>query len=498
MFPRIAREAARRHPDRALFVSLDGQVVTYADFDRLSDQVAAGLVQRGVGAGDVVCLALPSRPEYAVLLLAATKVGAVTAGINPALAPLERGELVELADASLVVATADLLDGLPQDRMTEVVERAGQARSMLASLRGPETMLTDLAPEDLDRDVAIVFTSGTTGLPKGAVFTERQLDAMVRLDVGMKWGEGGHIIASTQFAHVGFTNKLPAQVRSGVTIHWMERWSATEVLRLTDALRLPALGGVAPQIALLLAHPSFDTFDLTAVDTVLAGGGPSSPALVAEARDRFGADYLVRYSCTQSGGVGTTTARDASLDEILHTVGRARPGVEVAVRGESGEPVPVGEVGEICLRADTVMDRYWDDPSASAEALRAGWLHTGDLGTMDGAGVVRIVGRAKEMFIRGGYNVFPVEVEAVLSTHPAVRQVVVVPRPDPLMGEIGVAVVIPTDPTRPPSLEDLRGFASDRLAVFKLPEALRVVEQLPYTGMLKIDRRKLAAAECPP
>jgi acyl-CoA synthetase (AMP-forming)/AMP-acid ligase II len=141
------------------------------------------------------------------------------------------------------------------------------------------------------------------------------------------------------------------------------------------------------------------------------------------------------------------------------------------------------------------MAGYWRDPAATAEALRDGWLHTGDLGSIDDAGCLRLVGRAKEMFIRGGYNVYPLEVEAVLSQHPAVAEVAVAPRPDEVMGEIGVAVVVPRDATLPPSLDDLRAFAADRLAAHKLPEALRLVAALPLTAMQKLDRRALAAHE---
>lgn len=493
MFPAIVRQAARAHGDRPLLVGPDGQLVTYADADRVSDEVAAGLARRGVGVGDVVCLALPSRPEYAIAYIASAKLGAVTAGINPSLTPPERAALVDSVGPGVVLATPDLAEGLDAAVVQEV-HLTDDVDALLRDVRDVAAVPTTPASEP-DHPVAIVFTSGTAGLPRGAVFANRQLAAMVRIDVGMKWGEGGHIIASTQFAHVGVMTKLPAQMRQGTTIHWLERWRPEPVLELTSRLRLPTIGGVAPQVALMLRVDDFDAHDLDSVDTLVVGGGPSSPALVREARERFGAAYLIRYSCTQSGGVGTTTARNAPEEEILETVGRARPGIEVEVRHEDGGLAEVGEVGEVCLRSDTVMEGYWRAPEATAQDLRAGWLHTGDLGHVDDRGCLRIVGRSKEMYIRGGYNVFPVEVEGVLSTHPGVRQVVVVPRPDPVMGEVGVAVIVPRDASRPPTLEDLRRHARPRLAGFKLPAAVRVVDELPVTGMLKIDRRALAAHE---
>jgi acyl-CoA synthetase (AMP-forming)/AMP-acid ligase II len=213
---------------------------------------------------------------------------------------------------------------------------------------------------------------------------------------------------------------------------------------------------------------------------------------VREARKRFGAAYSIRYSSTESGGCGTGTAFDADDEEALFTVGKPRGGIEVRVLDDEGLPVGDGEVGEVWLRSPTTMAGYWRDEEATAATLVGGWLRTSDLGRLDERANLCLAGRSKEMFIRGGYNVYPAEVEAVLADHPAVRELAIVPRPDDVMGEVGVAVVVPNDPHQPPTLEDLRAFATDKLARFKLPEALRVVEQIPLTPMLKVDRRALA------
>jgi acyl-CoA synthetase (AMP-forming)/AMP-acid ligase II len=244
--------------------------------------------------------------------------------------------------------------------------------------------------------------------------------------------------------------------------------------------------------------PEAGRHDSEHVRSVIVGGAASPPALVAAVRDLFGASYSIRYSSTESGGCGTGTAFDADDDEALHTVGRPRPGIEVTVRDEDGRPVDRDEVGELWLRSPTRMAGYWRDPEATAAAITPdGWLRTGDLARIDRRGLVRLAGRAKEMFIRGGYNVYPAEVEAALAAHPSVAEVAVVPRPDPVMGEIGVAVVVPRDPTAAPSLDDLRAFLDGRLAAYKRPEALRIVDALPLTPMQKVDRRSLTAAEAP-
>jgi acyl-CoA synthetase (AMP-forming)/AMP-acid ligase II len=479
------REAGRRFGDLVAFVDPGGEPLTYRDLDRWSDALAAGLARRGVGPGDRVVLQLPSDTSYVLAYVAAAKLGAVTAGVNPRLAPPEQAALVELADPAVVLADgSEVRDEVAPARTARTTRTTPPARVALPEL-----------PPDPARPVAVVFTSGTTGRPKGAVFTEAQLAAVARLDTGDAWAEPGTpgpaMLASTQFAHVGFMTKLPWYLRLASRIHVLGRWRADDALRTIAEQRMPSIGGVAPQLALMLRSPEMDRHDWSHVRTIVAGGAASPPALVAEARARFGAAYSIRYSSTESGGCGTGTAFDADDAEALHTVGRPRPGIAVAVRDEAGRPVADGEVGELWLRSPTQMTGYWRDPEATAATLVEGWLRTGDLARLDERGNVVLAGRHSDMYVRGGYNVHPAEVEGLLAAHPGVADAVVVPRPDPVMGEVGVAVVVPRDPAAPPALDELRGFLDGRLARFKLPEALRVVEALPLTPMQKVDRRAL-------
>lgn len=479
MLAATVREAARRFGHLTALVDPDGTPITFADLDRRSDAVAAGLVARGVAPGDRVVLRLRSDSRYVVAYAAAAKAGAVTAGINPRLTAAEQAALVGLADPALVLHDPDGLAELT--RLGEAAVDRGAAAPVL--------------PPDRDRPVAIVFTSGTTGMPKGAVFCERQLEAVAVTDTGGAWAPPGQagpaMLASTQFAHVGFTTKLPWYLRLATRTHILDRWRADDALRTIAEQRMPSIGGVAPQIALMLRSPEIDRHDWDHVTTIVAGAAASPPALVRAARERFGAAYLIRYSSTESGGCGTGTAPDADDEEALFTVGSPRPGVEVQVRDDGGRSVRPGEVGELWLRSPTQMSGYWRDPGATAATLVGGWLRTGDLARIDDRGLVRLAGRRTEMFVRGGYNVHPAEVEAELAAHPGVAEVAVVPRPDPVMGEIGVAVVAPRDPQAPPSLGELRAFLRGRVASYKLPESLRVVDALPRTAMQKVDRRAL-------
>lgn len=488
------RGAAERFGDRPAFVAAAGWPLSFAELHRRSDEVAAGLAARGIGEGSVAVLLLGSTPDYVVAYAALAKLGAITAGVNPRFTEDEVRRCLEVVRPDVVLAAGPLHAGLAGAASLVEAPRARAVDELLADLAVPGGTAPPLAP-DPDRPVTIVLTSGTTGRPKGAVFTDRQHAAVVEIDTGGAWGGGGPMLAGTELAHVGFMTKLPWYLRKGHTLHLLDKWRAAEVLRIVEQTAMASVGGVAPQIALLLAQPDFDDRDLRAVQALIVGGGPSSPALVEEARRRFGAAYSIRYSSTESGGVGTGTAFDAPDEEALHTVGRPRAGIELAIRDEAGRELPDGEVGEVCLRSGAVMAGYWRDPDATAATLVDGWLRTGDLGYVDPDGCLRLAGRRKEMYIRGGYNVYPMEVEAVLATHPGVADVAVVPRPDPVMGEIGVAVVVPRDPADPPSLDDLRSFARGRLSAHKLPEARRLVDRLPLTTGQKLDRRALAAHE---
>ncbi|HVA03138.1 MAG TPA: class I adenylate-forming enzyme family protein [Acidimicrobiales bacterium] len=513
MFDDVIREAAARYGDTPLYVTPDGSELSYAALDRLSDEVVEGLHARGVGAGDVVALVLPSGPAYAVVYAAAAKMGAVTAGVNDRLSPPERRHCLAVVRPRLVVTSAELARDTAIGDVAEVQDTievdtgagagAGAGSdllSMLVELRPAPRSATGSAytsgrdlPPDPDRPVAVVFTSGTTGEPKGAVFTWRQLEAIGDIDGGGQWGNGGRGLSSTSFAHLGYMTKLPQALRGGGTTFIMGRWSAGDALEIVERHGITALGGIPTQIALMLRHDRFDSTDTSRVRMIAMGGGPSTAALVREARARFGVPVVVRYTCTEAG-VGVGTAADDPPEDAEESVGRARKGVELTIRSDDDGTLPAGELGHVCLRSPAVMQGYWRDPDASAAVFTPdGAVRTGDIGYLDERGRLHLSGRSKEMYVRGGYNVYPLEVENVLADHPGVAHVAVIPRFDPVMGEIGVAVVVPRhigigDEL---TLEGLRDHGRGRLAAYKLPEALVLTEELPRTAMEKIDRTAL-------
>jgi acyl-CoA synthetase (AMP-forming)/AMP-acid ligase II len=246
---------------------------------------------------------------------------------------------------------------------------------------------------------------------------------------------------------------------------------------------------------LIMRLPDLDSYDISSVTSITLGAGPATAALVAEIQARFKVPVSVRYSSTESGGIGTSADGDDALNAEGLCVGRPRGPVRVAVVDESLRPLPVGELGEVCMRSPAVMSGYYRDPEQTATAFTPdGSVRTGDMGWLDELGRLHLAGRHRERYVRGGYNIYPGELEAALADHPAVAQVAVVPVADETFGQIGVAAVVPLDPARPPSLEDLRAFGAARIASYKLPDRVVIVDALPLTPMEKLDRVALERA----
>ena len=491
MLAETAAEAAERFGDRLAFVTDEGLSLTYGEFNALADAAAVGLAERGVREGDVVALLLPSAPEHFITYVAAAKLGAVTAAINPKLVTAEREAVLRAAAPRVIVTTESLAP--TSDGSTPVVEitPASEVGGVLANLavrgQAPPPLATDL-----DRPIAIVFTSGTTGIPKGAVFGGKQIAFITQCDVGDEWGGGGHSMAGSALAHLGPTTKLAGNIKKGSTQHLsMRPWRAAEALASIAELKIAAFGGVPTQVALMLRDPTFDQTDLSSVKAVVMGGGPATPALVREARARIRAPLSVRYSCTEAG-IGCGTSFGDPLEDAEVSVGRPLAGVRLSIRRDDGGECQPTEIGEVCLGSPAVMDGYWRNSSANADVFTAdGSVRTGDLGWIDDQGRLRLAGRNRERYVRGGYNVHPMEVEGVLADHPDIASVAVVGRHDPVMGEVGVAVIVPRDGSATPDLAQLRSFAGERLARYKLPDDLVVVSALPLTAGEKVDRRAL-------
>ncbi len=506
----LLRAAAREAPDAEAFRYRDERL-TYADWDALAGAMAAALAARGVVRGDVVALLLPSTPFYLVAYLGAARLGAVTAGINVRYRRGEIRSLLARCGARLLVAVRTWHD-VDFDAMVEPLRaelpaltdvlwldadalRAGTA-PVVRAVAGDAGALPDDGPSP-DDAAAIVFTSGTTGVPKGAWYAHRNLLALAEIEARRHPGGlarfGRHLAAGLSFAHVGTMARIAVQIGHLGSSHILDAFDPATVLAILERERLPHLGAIPTQAIMLLDHPDRARRDLGALRTVLLGGAPSSPALIRRVQETLGVQVSVRYSSTEVG-IATASLHDDPPEILATTVGKATPGVELRIVDAANRPVPADEIGQVVVRSPATMRGYWRDPDATAAVVDAdGWIHTGDLGFLDAAGYLRLRGRESEMFIRGGFNVYPAEVEDLLARHPKVARAAVVGLPDATFGEIGWAFVAARDPADPPTLADLRAFVGAELASFKRPDGLTVLPELPVTPMFKVDKQALRA-----
>jgi acyl-CoA synthetase (AMP-forming)/AMP-acid ligase II len=469
--------------------------LTFGQWDEAADAVARVFAAQGVSKGDVVCLLLPSSIDYAICYQAAARLGAITTGINLRLGPPEQASITARTRPVVSVVDGDAVsDSALPPGLGRIVPRAALADGAgRAPSRWPVL--------DAGDPVTIVWTSGSTGVPKGALFDHRNL-AAVAAGTDVLSHPGDRRLSPLPFAHVGYMTRPWDEIAHGVTtVIAPQPWSAATAIALLIEERVTVGQGVPTQWALMLAHADLAGADVSHLRIAGTGASRVPPELVRAMRERLGCPVVVRYTSTETS-LGTGTQPGDPDDVVATTVGRPVPGVELALASETGDPVATGEVGRVRLRSGAVMRGYIGDlttgavidEAATAAVLdSAGWITTGDLGWVGEDGNLRLVGRVAEMYIRGGYNVYPAEVEAVLGSHEAVAEVAVVGIPDPVLGEIGAAVIVPVAGAAAPELAPLRALCRTRLADYKAPDRLVIVDQLPLTAMAKVDKRALSA-----
>ena len=483
----LLRDVASRHPTADAFVDAGGRRLSFSAWDRAADGVAAGLAELGVGAGDVVCLLLGSSLEYAICYQAAMRLGAVTSGVNTRLGPDEIAHILGVAAPRLTI-TPDDERVLPTSAGTTV------PWSRLAPyVEADRVPMPNLTP---DQPVVICWTGGTTGRPKGVWFDHDNL-AAVSVATGVLSERFDRRLSPVPFAHVGTMTRAWDEISHVITtVITPVRWTAADSLRLIEAERVTVAQGVPTQWELMLRSPTLEATDLSSLRIAATGAARVTADLLRRMRAVLGVPVINRYASTEAGGV-ISGSRPGDPDEVvLETVGRPSDGVEIRVAGDDGEVLPVGGIGRVQVRSGAVMRGYWRDPEGTAAVLDAdGWVTVGDVGRLDADGNLTLVGRDGERYLRGGYNVYPVEVERVLSEHPDVGEVAVVGVPDPVLGEIGFAFVVPAapdDPARAPLPDDLRTWVGAHLADYKVPDRVVVLGEMPLTSVGKIDRRTLA------
>jgi acyl-CoA synthetase (AMP-forming)/AMP-acid ligase II len=342
----------------------------------------------------------------------------------------------------------------------------------------------------------VIYTSGTTGQPKGVLQTHGSVNAAIsRFAARLGLGPGDRsIFASPLFWIHGCWHQALVPLHCGSGLVLDTRFDAARFLQTVVADRCTHLQGVPTQYEMILNHPESATYDLTGIRVAQIGGSTFHPSLLDRLRERApNASFLAAYGLTEAGVV-TSTAPDDSFKDIATTVGRMHPGGDAIVVDEDNDvPIEAGRVGELCLRSDCVMKGYLDDAEASSRALRGGWLHTGDLAVMEERGLIRILGRNQDAYKRGGITVYAADIETVLCEHPDVAAAAVVGVADRILGQVGVAFIVPAVGTTP-DLEEVLSSVKGRLASYQVPKEIRVLDEFPRTGSGKIRKFELRAS----
>jgi fatty-acyl-CoA synthase len=519
---------AGRHAQReALVVRHQGIRWTYQEYLRDIEKLAAGLLTLGIATGDRVGIWSPNGYEWCLTQFATAKIGAILVNINPAYRVFELEYALNKSGCKALVAAErfksshylDMLQSLAPELATcapgslqarklpqlHTVIRMGAGRSPgmlnfdavrdlggsgeMAQLR---EMQSQLSPQDV---INIQFTSGTTGTPKGAALTHYNiLNNANQVAAGMQLSEQDRLCIPVPMYHCfGMVlGKLACVTRGATAVYPGEGFEPGEVLATVQAERCTALHGVPTMFIAELEHPEFDRFDLSSLRTGIMAGAPCPVEVMKKVISRMNmAEILIAYGQTECSPVNHMTLADDPLEKRVQTVGRAGPHLEVKIIDEKGDVVPRGAPGDICTRGYAVMKCYWDEPERTAETVDAdGWLHSGDLGVMDADGYVQVVGRLKDMIIRGGENIYPRELEEFLFTHPDIQDAKVIGVPDEKYGE-EVCAWIQLREGASLTEDELRAFCKERIAYFKVPRYIRFVREFPMTVTGKVQKFKM-------
>ena len=510
----ILSDSARHHPDRPAIVWHDGKERrTYREVNDRASALAAGLVEElKVQPGDRVAVMMSNSPELLETLFAVWKAGATISPLNARLTRDEVRYQVTDCEAKVFIVGSEFTGtalGLRDELGVEAfvlesevsapgLDHVGDGLVGLGALRDRHAGKRPPDPGTDDSDVAwLAYTSGTTGRPKGAMLSHGCLTF-----VAVSWLADLQRLEPEDVALVA----APLTHGAGIMALAFVMKAATQVLAHGfDPARILATIAeekvthtwmVPTQIRMILDSPALETTDLATLKTIVYGGAPMYVEDLKEAIRRIGPIFVQLFAQTESPMTGTyMRAQDHILEgpgsERLASCGHARSGMEVAILDEDDRRLPPGGTGEICIKGPALMNGYWNRPEASAETLRNGWLHTGDIGRMDEAGYVFILDRTKDMVISGGLNVYPREIEEVLLRHPAISQAAVIGVPDQKWGEAVKAVVVADGSGL--SESDVISFAAEYLAGYKKPKSVDFVDELPKTTYGKVDKKAIRA-----
>jgi long-chain acyl-CoA synthetase len=490
----ILDRSATAQPD-GIAIRLDDLTISYGQLGAAARRVVSLLASAGLSRGDRVGLMMPNIPAFPVAFYGALTAGAVVVPMNPLLKSREVAYYLSDSGARLLFAWRDFAGEAAKgaaDVGAEVIQV--DDADLSSALAGHSPAASSADPGDTD-DAVILYTSGTTGQPKGAQLTHGGLARNARLtaETLLQNHPNDVMMGCLPLFHVfGLTCGLNATVLAGGTLTLLPRFDAGKALDIIARDRVTIFEGVPTMYAGMLHHPAADSADTTSLRVCVSGGAAMPVEILRGFEEKFGCMILEGYGLSETSPVASFN--HPHRPRKAGSIGTPVEGVEMRLVSDAGGPVPAGEVGEIAIRGHNVMKGYWGKPAATTEAIPDGWFRTGDLARVDEDGYYYIVDRKKEMIIRGGYNVYPREIEEALHEHPAVAEVAVIGMPHAELGEeVGAAVAL--KPGAEASPAELQQFVKERVAAYKYPRRVWLVAGLPKGPTGKILRREVRPPE---
>jgi len=479
---------------------------TFADLHAEAENVAGGLVRLGIRPGDRVAVCLPGWYEFIVIVYAIAKVGAIIVPFNTRYREMEAEHILRDSGARAVFFPKEYDQVSQLDQLLSIRQRL-PGLEFLIPVRFKHEGMTDyealaemgkgqtLPKPDVnvkDDVYALIYTSGTTGKPKGVMLTHHNLiQTSIKSVLAIKAGPSDVFLQASPFFHIMGLAAILRLVICQAKMVLLEYYKAERVLELIEREKITIHPGVPAMFALELNHPDFRNYDLSSLRVAIMAGAPCPVEIIRRVKAEMGCPVLVSYGMTETSPSLTIT--DFDDDDIIQseTVGRAMEGVELKVVDDNRKEVPRGQVGELAARTEGLMKGYYNLPHMTREVVdEEGWFYTGDLAVMDERGYVRIVGRKKDMIIRGGYNIYPREIEEIFYTHPAVMEAAIVGLPDSVLGEVSCAA-IRLKPDMRATPDELKAFIADKIADYKRPDHIVIVDDMPKTASGKIMKHEL-------
>jgi len=486
-------DTAAAHP-QAPAVKLDDVVFTYEMLDQASARVAAMLKSKGIGVGDRVGIMLPNVPYFPVAYYGVLRLGAAVVPMNVLLKERETGFYLKDSGAKAIFAWHDFLDAASHgaaETGAEVINvLPGEIEKEIFAFE-PDNEVVDRAEDDL---AVILYTSGTTGTPKGAELTHGNLCSNVATVLEMFSISTDDVVlgALPLFHSFGQTCSMNAGIKGGACLTLLPRFEPAKALEIFARDKVTIFMGVPTMYSALLHDPHAAEADVSSLRMCVSGGASLPGELMRAFEEQFGCPILEGYGLSETSPVASFN--QPGHERKVGSIGTPVPSVEMKIVGEDGEELPQGEPGEIAIKGPNVMKGYWNRPDATAEVMRGDWFLSGDVGKKDEDGYYFIVDRIKDLIIRGGYNVYPREIEEVLYEHPAIREAAVVGLPhDELGEEVGAAVSLKEGADA--SADEIRAFVKEQVAAYKYPRSLWIVDDLPKGPTGKILKREIVVPD---